>query len=344
MAAQSILATAALAVQAHADVRMPSGSTCPSSLYFYSVAATGERKTSSDKEAQRGVEEFEKDHRELEKAEIEQWKIERATWAGEHKKIIANKSLNRDQRKRALEALGPNLRRPLKPDIAFDDPTMEGIAKHWPNLLPALGIFTSEGALLVGGHSLSEDHKAKSGAFLSALWDGRVPKRLRASDETYTSVVGRRLSIHAMLQPEIAAGFLSDRTLRGQGLMSRFLGAAPTSRRGSRLFERPASEHVTAIENFGETVFAILNRPLPLAKGTRNQLEPPIINVGFEAEEIWEDFYDRSSCAAAVVRSTMISPASPTRRASTHVGLLQCSLLSRTRVPARLTLAPCAVR
>ncbi len=194
---------------------------------------------------------FEKDRRELERAEIEQWKIDRATWEGEHRKIIANKKLNRD-RKSELEALGPEPEKPLKPDIVFDDPTMEGIMKHWANLRPGPGIFTSEGALFVGGHSLSEDHKAKSGAFLSALWDGRVPKRLRASDKSYTSVVGRRLSVHAMLQPEIAVGFLSDKTLRGQGLMSRFLGAAPTSRRGSRLFERPTRENLCAIENFGE--------------------------------------------------------------------------------------------
>ena len=66
LAAQSVLATAALATQAYADVRMPSGVVCPLSLFFYSVAATGERKTSSDKEAQRGVEKFEKDRRELE--------------------------------------------------------------------------------------------------------------------------------------------------------------------------------------------------------------------------------------------------------------------------------------
>src|SRR4029079_1324550 len=51
LAAQSVLATAALALQSFADVRMPSGGVCPLSLFFYSVAATGERKTSADKEA-----------------------------------------------------------------------------------------------------------------------------------------------------------------------------------------------------------------------------------------------------------------------------------------------------
>ena len=170
---------------------------------------------------------------------------------------------------------------------------MEGIAKHWPSLRPALGIFTSEGALLVGGHSMSDDHKAKSGAFLSALWDGRVPKRLRAADENYTSVVGRRLSIHAMLQPEIAMDFLSDTQLRGQGLMSRFLGAAPASRRGSRLFERPTREQLAAIETFGEVIFSILDRQLQLAAGTKNELKLSAIDIGFEAADVWKEFYDK---------------------------------------------------
>ena len=48
---QSSLAVATLAVQGHADVRLPTGARAPTSNYYVSVAATGERKTAVDREA-----------------------------------------------------------------------------------------------------------------------------------------------------------------------------------------------------------------------------------------------------------------------------------------------------
>src|SRR4029077_17258995 len=48
---QSVLATAALAGQGHADVLLPTGQCRPLSLYLLAIAETGERKTSCDHEA-----------------------------------------------------------------------------------------------------------------------------------------------------------------------------------------------------------------------------------------------------------------------------------------------------
>ncbi len=51
MCGQSALAVATLAVQGHADVQLPTGARVPISNYYVSVAATGERKTAVDREA-----------------------------------------------------------------------------------------------------------------------------------------------------------------------------------------------------------------------------------------------------------------------------------------------------
>jgi putative DNA primase/helicase len=51
MCAQSVLAVATLAVQAHADVVLPTGQAKPLSLYFATVGFTGERKSAVDNEA-----------------------------------------------------------------------------------------------------------------------------------------------------------------------------------------------------------------------------------------------------------------------------------------------------
>ncbi len=49
--AQSVLAAASLATQAHADVVLPTGHPRPIGCYFMSVAASGERKSAVDHEA-----------------------------------------------------------------------------------------------------------------------------------------------------------------------------------------------------------------------------------------------------------------------------------------------------
>ena len=55
IAAQSVLATAALAAQAHADVVLPFGQTRPLSLFLVTIAGSGDRKSSADNEALRPI-------------------------------------------------------------------------------------------------------------------------------------------------------------------------------------------------------------------------------------------------------------------------------------------------
>ena len=86
IAAQSVLATAALAAQPHADVVLPFGQTRPLSLFLVTIAASGDRKSSADNEALRPIHMHEKGapnparsgdsglsdrHRRLERAEKE---------------------------------------------------------------------------------------------------------------------------------------------------------------------------------------------------------------------------------------------------------------------------------
>jgi len=51
MAAQSVLASAALAAQPHADAQLPTGQSRPLSLFFVTLAPSGDRKSTSDNEA-----------------------------------------------------------------------------------------------------------------------------------------------------------------------------------------------------------------------------------------------------------------------------------------------------
>jgi hypothetical protein len=84
----------------------------------------------------------------------------------------------------------------------------------------SLGIFSTEGSMFTAGFSMNEDNRLKTAATLSAVWDGKPIKRIRAGDGV-SVLPGRRLSVHLMIQPEAASNFLTNASLRDQGLLSR---------------------------------------------------------------------------------------------------------------------------
>lgn len=182
IAAQSVLAAAALAAQAHADVMLPYGQKRPLSLYFVTVAGSGDRKSTADNEALWPIRKRERVLKEQNDHEFKTWSIEHAAWSAEKRKIEGKANLGLEGRKQALRDLGSEPERPLHPFLTAPDPTVEGLAKAWPNAPAALGIFTAEGGQFIGGHGMSQDNRLKTAAVYSELWDGHPIKRIRAGD------------------------------------------------------------------------------------------------------------------------------------------------------------------
>lgn len=75
--AQSVLAAATLAAQAHADVMLPTGQTRPISCYFLTIGCSGERKSACDDEALRPIRHHEENLR-------EEYESTAQTWRNEH--------------------------------------------------------------------------------------------------------------------------------------------------------------------------------------------------------------------------------------------------------------------
>ena len=148
IAGQSALAVAALGAQAHADVRLPYGQTRPLSLFFVTVAASGDRKSTADKEASWPVERYEKRLREDHREAMKPWGVDHAAWASTRRQIEGDRKKDLDEKREALRALGSEPPRPLEPFLITGDLTLEGLAKLWANAHPSLGIFTPEVACL----------------------------------------------------------------------------------------------------------------------------------------------------------------------------------------------------
>jgi hypothetical protein len=82
LAAQSVLAVASLAAQRLADVRLPYGQTRPLSLFFVTVAASGDRKSTADNEALIPVRMHESSLKEDYSTAHESWRIEKSRTTG----------------------------------------------------------------------------------------------------------------------------------------------------------------------------------------------------------------------------------------------------------------------
>lgn len=291
VAAQSVLAVAALAAQTHADVLLPYGQKRPLSLYFATVIGSGDRKSSADNEASWPISTREQALRESYRDEMKHWRVASAAWAAERKRIEGDRKLDYDARLDALTRLGDEPAKPLAPFLTTGDLTLEGLAKNWICAHPALGVFTAEGGTFTGGYGMSDDNRLRTAAALSEVWDGKPIKRIRALDGV-SILPGRRLSLHVMIQPDASAGFLANPVLRDQGILSRVLVAAPESIAGTRLYRDVDPDDDAAIKAYGARILAMLETPAPMVEGSVNELAPRALPLSADAAETWKKFFD----------------------------------------------------
>jgi hypothetical protein len=299
IAAQSVLAVASLAAQAHADVALPpNGKTSPLSLFLCTVAASGERKSAADKDALIPVVKRQAALRDQEAAEKIKYEIKLAAYETAHKAVLrAEKDSSRDEIEAALAALGSPPQPPLSSILLMREPTLEGLHKLFEIGQPSLGLFSDEAGLFVGGNAMNKDNRLKTAAGLSELWDGAGINRIRAGDGA-SALYGRRLAKHLMMQPDVAAMMLADPMLKGQGLLSRMLVAAPNSIVGTRMQRPTRPDSLTALNAYADALYRILATDPPLKERTRNELHPRLLKLSEEASALWRHFADDTESKA----------------------------------------------
>jgi hypothetical protein len=293
MCGQSVLAAATLAVQAHADVELPTGKTRPLTNFFASVAETGERKSAVDEEALWPIRKREAALRETYDTERLAYENGKLAWEKARDTAIKDKSVKGDRAriKAALDRLGPPPVPPLEPILTSGEPTYEGLCKMLALSWPSVGIFSDEGGQFIGGHGMLDDAKLRTAAGLSHLWDGKPIKRVRATDGIMI-LPGRRVAMHLMAQPEVMTIMLGDHLLAGQGLLSRFLVTAPDAAGGTRMWREPLPDSNAVLKRYGARLLDILELPLLLAINKRNELAPGMLPLSAAARRIWVGFHD----------------------------------------------------
>jgi hypothetical protein len=154
-----------------------------------------------------------------------------------------------------------------------------------------MGVFSGEGGQFVGGHGMRDDTKLRTAAALSSMWDGTPIHRVRAGDGA-VMLQGRRLSLHLMLQVDVANILLADRLLADQGLLSRLLISAPVSAAGTRFWRDPPPKADLSIRRYGGRLLSIMETPFPLVAGKTNELQPPRMTLTPAARSTWIGFSD----------------------------------------------------
>lgn len=105
--------------------------------------------------------------------------------------------------------MGPEPKHPRSPKLTSSEPTIEGLFKLFQVGEPSHGLFTDEGGSFLGGHAMNSDNRLKTVAGLSSLWGGNALDRVRSGDGAST-LFGRRLAVHIMVQPIAARPLMED--------------------------------------------------------------------------------------------------------------------------------------
>lgn len=272
LAGGSVLAAAALASSPLANVVMPHGQRSPLSLYIITGAASGDRKSATDAVACHAVEEKRKEQARAHIRAMHAWE------GREGKHGI------------------PETPQPNPQVLTTSNATVEGIARLL-KFQSSVGIFSAEGGEMLGGHSLRDERRMSGMSFFLKGWGAEPLDSLRGG-VGLSVLLGRRMSLHVMVQPVILGTLLADPLAQGQGLLARCLVAQPKSLAGSRLFKACDPLKNSDVLLFNERLRELLNQsPEVWKEGDGYELRPKDLQMSPEARAMWIAFFNQVEAA-----------------------------------------------
>ncbi|WP_428564612.1 MAG: YfjI family protein [Solidesulfovibrio sp. DCME] len=292
LAGQSFLAAATLAVQGHADAIID-GRRFPISNNFFTVAASGERKSATDTEALFPHYDYENTSHELYEAGMAEYRRRKSAFDKIHTQALKRvpREANQADVEAALKSIGEGPVEPLLPFMIIKEPTTAGLFRILQKGRPSIGLFTDEGGQFTGSYSMQREHQLQMAGALSSLWDGKPLTRTRGGEDA-ERLIGRRLTIHIMIQPMASTAMLANPVFLDQGLLSRMLIAFPESNMGKRPYNETNLPDSPAIIEYRRRMTAILSAHLPMSTGKRNELMPRPIQFASDAKVVWIAFHE----------------------------------------------------
>lgn len=294
LAAQSVLSACSLVAQPHFDVVLPTGQVRPISLFFVTVAESGDRKSTSDDAATFSIRDFESELEDQYTQDKVTAALQQSAW-DEAKRATTQqfKNKGRDALESAYRDLGPRPDGPIEPTIIVRSGTTQGLLKRFVTTRPSLGLMSDEGGSWLGGYGMTEDNRLATISTLSDFWDGKTVQIMTAG-EGYTALRGRRLTFHMMVQPIVAGRLLGDAEAQGQGFLSRLLVSHPESLAGMRIVDPeniPDVKALPGLREFQDRIARIVRADLPTIPDTTS-LQPKPLHMTEQARQMWWAFYN----------------------------------------------------
>ncbi len=289
IALQSCLASINFLTQGLCNIEAEIGS-IPTSLYFITVAQSGDRKSTVDKF-------FLKPIRLYEQALLDDYQLDKKKYNADvkasqlkEKEILGNtKNVDVDRVSQSLQSMSGTVR-PRYPMLIIEEPTYEGLVKHIDEDYPSVALFSSEGGRFIGGHAMNKENVLKTISGLSSIWDGDPITRLRQA-EGAKSIRDRRVCLHFLIQPIILEQMVEKNLLEGQGFLSRVILVAPESIAGTRLYKGEASKLNELQRHYARLISRLLMRKLHFDASAGN-IKFNSIEIADDAHALWVDFYN----------------------------------------------------
>jgi putative DNA primase/helicase len=266
IAAGSVLGCVAVATQPLADVVLPHGAVAPLSLAIITAAASGDRKSATDALAAQPLEDFRRAQYRVFAKEFAQWELTKGM-------------------------KGERPAPPVAKSLTVSKATVEGLTKQLRHQ-SHVGLFSPDGADVLGGHSMQAERRASGIAWHLRAWSAESLDNLTAG-EGLSAVTGRRVSMHLLVQPVVLHELMADPLAQGQGLIARCLISAPRTLAGTRLFKLPTAEDEARIAFFHDRINQLLSlKPDTHPEGDGFELAPRRLHLDEHATALWIAFHN----------------------------------------------------
>ncbi|WP_440993596.1 YfjI family protein [Cysteiniphilum litorale] len=302
--ANSALSNVSLSCQGLANVARDDVLTSPVSMYFITVASSGERKTAADKVFGKGIEDWQDNTTKTMMPEYTRIKNEYTTWSIKRKGLLmmirrlATQGYETDQYDGYYDQVmleEPEI--PLLPKLKYEDITAEALSENLAKEYPSTSIWSDEAGIFLSSPSMQKDN-TKFVALLNRLWDAQ-PIAIHRKTTGDIFIKDRRFTLNLMMQPLLLEQMLKkgDGINRKSGFLARTLLAYPASTMGNRYYKEPFKNVTEHLDKFHRRIKTCLSNTQPVDKYGFGYI--PTLTFSKIAKEAWVKYFNYIETAIA---------------------------------------------
>lgn len=297
MASHTLLGSMAATTQGLFDVMTLEGSAKPTSLYLITVAGSGERKTAAESVMIGSFFEWQDEARERAQDRIHQASAELLEWESTknslEKKVGGNPDQQWIQKEEYKDHLANEPVFPRTPSLVEADTTVQALGREIATGWPSRYLVTSEGAQVIGGHSMKAN-KGEAGsaaqAFFNLSWDsGRFSAKRVGKESASFEQPNGRLTVSLGMQHVIMKDLMANPSARDIGFLARFLISIPHNPVGARLYRE--REPMPAVDRLKKITGELLMRQE--AKLSEGQVSAQVLMLDHDAKAMLVRAYNQ---------------------------------------------------